>query len=211
MADVTKIYGLLLKKYGKRHAFLHAKTPLETLIAVMLSAQCTDERVNKVTPSLFAKYPTALGYAHANLQELESFIRSTGFYHMKAKHIQEMAQFLVARHGGKVPDTMPALLELKGVARKTANIVLIDAFGKVEGIAVDTHVKRLAGRLGLSTQKNTDKIEADLMRAFPKKQWGDINYLLIRLGRDTCKAPTPTCSKCVLVKICPKKGVGKHY
>jgi endonuclease-3 len=189
---------------------LNWETPLELLVATILSAQSTDEQINKVTESLFEKYRTAADYAYAPREELEADIRSSGFFRKKAELIQEACRAITEEHGGVVPDTMEGLTWLKGVARKTANIVLGNAFGKMEGIAVDTHVWRLANRLGLSEQKNRDKIEADLMEAFPRERWLAVNYLLIEHGRRVCDAKKPLCDVCVLSDLCPSAFTFPH-
>jgi endonuclease-3 len=186
---------------------LNYSNPLELLVATILSAQCTDERVNLVTPSLFARYRTAADYAQADLAELEGVIHSCGFYHNKAKNIMAAAQVLVERFDGQVPGAMEELLTLPGVARKTANVVLAHAFGRNEGIAVDTHVQRLARRLGLSDEKEPEKIESDLMQLLPREQWGRLSDLLIWHGRRVCSARSPACDICVLVDVCPSAGL----
>ena len=182
---------------------LHYETPLDLLVATILSAQATDEQINKITKSLFKKYRSAADYAYAAREELERDIKSSGFYHRKAEAIQEAARVITERHGGRVPNTMEELTQLHGVARKTANIVLQSAFGKSVGIAVDTHVDRLSHRLGLSEERNRDKIEKDLMALFPKDKWYAVNYLIIEHGRRICDAKKPLCNKCVLNDICP--------
>jgi len=202
-ARVLKIIKLLEKEHPDAKIALHYKNPLELLVATILSAQCTDERVNIVTKSLFKKYKTAEDYANADLKELESDIKSTGFYRNKARNIKKSGQMLVERFNSQVPKTMEELLELPGVARKTANIVLSNAYGVVEGIAVDTHVRRLAKRLGLTENEDADKIEQDLMKNVPKKYWMRITDLLIFHGRKICIAKKPKCEICVLNKICP--------
>ena len=200
---VLQIIELLDKEYPKASTALHFSSPLEILVATILSAQCTDKRVNIVTKSLFKKYRTAQDYANADLAELEQDIRSTGFYRNKAKNLKNSGKLLVEKFDSKVPDTMEKLLELPGVARKTANIVLSNAYGVIVGIAVDTHVRRLSQRLGLSESSNPDKIEVDLMEAVPKKDWKHITNLLISHGRAVCVARKPKCGICVLNKICP--------
>jgi endonuclease-3 len=200
---VLKIIELLEKEYPKAKTALHYTSPLEILIATMLSAQCTDKRVNIVTKSLFKEYKTAEDYANADLAELEQGIRSTGFYKNKAKNIKNAGRMLVEKFDSQVPRTMDELLELPGVARKTANIVLSNAYGIIDGIAVDTHVRRLSKRLGLTENKNPDKIEADLMLIVPKSHWKRITDLLIFHGRNVCMARKPKCSICSLNKICP--------
>ncbi|MCZ6476917.1 MAG: endonuclease III [Gemmatimonadetes bacterium] len=176
---------------------------LELLVATILSAQCTDARVNEVTPALFARFPTAEEYAGADREELEEYVRPTGFYRNKAKHIQEMADRLVSDHGGEVPDEMKELIQLAGVARKTANVVLSNWFGKHEGVVVDTHVKRVARRLGLTEETNPEKIERDLMALLPREGWRPFAWRLILHGRSTCHARKPTCVECVVADLCP--------
>lgn len=200
---VLNIIGLLENQYPRAKTALHYSSPLEILIATILSAQCTDKRVNIVTKSLFKKYRTAEDYANADISELEQDIRSTGFYRNKAKNIKNAGRMMVEKFDSQVPNTMKEILELPGVARKTANIVLSNAYGVVEGIAVDTHVRRLSKRLGLTENKNPDKIEKDLMQIVPKSHWKRINNLLISHGRKICKARKPKCDSCILNKICP--------
>jgi endonuclease-3 len=209
MLKPEKIYETLKKTYPKAEIALSNSNHLELLVAVILSAQCTDKRVNIVTKELFKRYRKAEDYAYGDIDELKKYIKSTGFYNAKAKNIQNACKIIVQKHNGKVPDTMESLLELPGVARKTANIVLSNAYGKNEGIAVDTHVKRLSMRLGLSKNKDPVKIEKDLVKIYPKKDWNKITYYLIEHGRAICKAPVPFCSKCVFEKECPKVSVGK--
>jgi endonuclease-3 len=172
-------------------------------VATILAAQCTDERVNKVTPGLFRKYPTPEAFASADRGELEAEVRPTGFFRNKAKNIIGAAQKIVQDFGGQVPANMADLLTLPGVARKTANIVLSSGFGIAEGIAVDTHVKRVSGRLGLSRQSDPEKIEKGLLKLVPKKDWLDFNYMLVNHGRRTCQARKPRCPECPLQKLCP--------
>ena len=202
-ARVPKIIELLEKDYPAAKTTLHYTKPLEMLIATILSAQCTDKRVNIVTKSLFKKYRTAEDYANADSSELEQDIRSTGFYRNKTKNIKNTGRLLVEKYDSQVPRTMEELLELPGVARKTANIVLSNAYGIIEGVAVDTHVRRLAQRLGLTKKKYPNKIEADLMRNVPKSQWKRIADLLIFHGRNVCTARKPKCSSCSLNQVCP--------
>ena len=199
----AKIIELLERQHADAHIALSFKNPLELLVSTVLSAQTTDERVNIVTKTLFQKYKTAEDYANADLSELEKDIHATGFYHNKAKNIKATCRILVEKHSGKVPGTMEELLEFPGVARKTANIVLYNAFGITAGIAVDTHVHRLAQRLGLTENENQDKIEQDLMRLVPKDQWMHLTDLLIFHGRRICTAKKPNCTECTLNKICP--------
>lgn len=198
-----KIITLLEKQYPNAKTALNYTNPLEILVATMLSAQTTDVQVNIVTQKLFKKYHTAEDYANADIKELEQDIHSTGFYHNKAKNLQSCCRLLVEKFHSQVPKTMEELLELPGVARKTANIVLYNAYGTIAGIAVDTHVRRLSGRLGLSDQKNQDKIEHDLMLLTPKPKWMELTDLLIFHGRQVCMAKKPKCEICVLNKICP--------
>jgi endonuclease-3 len=193
----------LEKEFPKAKIALNYTNPLELLVATILSAQCTDERVNIVTKSLFKKYRKAEDYADADLAELEQNIKSTGFYRNKAKNIKETGEMLVQKFHSRVPKTMNEMLELPGVARKTANIVLQNAFGVVEGIAVDTHVRRVSARLGLTTNEDQDKIEQDLLRIVPRDKWMRITDLLVFLGRRVCTAKKPKCDICVLNKLCP--------
>ncbi len=202
-ARVRKVIELLEKEYPTAKTALNYSNPLEMLVATMLSAQTTDERVNIVTKTLFKKYRTAKNYANADLKELEQDIRSTGFYHNKAQNLKKCCQILVEKYRSQVPNTMEELLELPGVARKTANIVLFNAYGIIAGIAVDTHVRRLAQRLGLTLQNDPAKIEQDLMRITPKERWMNLTDLLIFHGRQVCIARKPKCHICVLNKICP--------
>lgn len=200
---VLKIIKLLEKEHPDAKIALNYSNPLELLIATILSAQCTDERVNVVTKTLFKKYKTTEDYANADLKELEQEIKSTGFYHNKAKNVKKCCQMLVERFSSQVPDTMEKLLELPGVARKTANVVLSNAYGVIEGIAVDTHVRRLARRLGLTEKKDPSKIELDLMRLVPRTKWMKLTDVLIFHGRRICTAKKPKCESCVLSKLCP--------
>jgi len=198
-----KIIQLLEKVHPDAKIALKYANPLELLVATMLSAQTTDERVNIVTKSLFKKYKNPEDYAKANLQELEQDVRSTGFYHNKAKNLQKACQLLVEKYHGQIPNTMEELVELPGVARKTANIVLYNAYGVTAGIAVDTHVRRLALRLGLTENEDQDKIERDLMNLVPKDKWMHLTDLLIFHGRRVCTAKKPNCAGCVLSRMCP--------
>ncbi len=202
-ARAAKIIGLLEKQYSEAKIALHYTNPLQLLIATILSAQATDEQINKITPALFKKYRSAEDFANADIKELEQHIKSSGFYHNKAKNIQNCCKMLVEKYDSKVPKTMDELLELPGVARKTANIVLTNAYGIVEGVAVDTHVRRLAQRLGLSEKNDPNKIEQDLMQLVPKPKWMRITDLLIWYGRSVCTAKKPNCAGCVLNTICP--------
>lgn len=180
---------------------------LQLLIATILSAQCTDERVNKVTPALFAKYRTAADFAAAKPGELEAMIRSTGFFRNKAKSVRKCCRALVERHAGKVPDSMAELIQLDGIGRKTANVVLGVAFGKAEGVVVDTHVSRLSYRMGLTRQRTPEKIEQALMKIVARPDWIDFSHLLIWHGRRRCSARKPDCKHCELTNLCPRIGV----
>jgi endonuclease-3 len=200
---IGEIINQLKKAYPQSKTALHFKTPLQILIATILSAQCTDEQVNKVTPALFRKYKTAADFAHADPDTLENEIRSTGFFKNKTRSIISASKKIVDDFGGRVPDRMEDLITLHGVARKTANIVLSSGFNKTEGIAVDTHVSRLSQRLGLSKEKNPDKIEQDLLSLVPREEWIDFNYMLVNHGRNTCQARKPDCLTCVLNDLCP--------
>lgn len=182
---------------------LNHKNPLELLIATMLSAQSTDEQINKITKTLFKKYRTAADFANAPRDELKNEIRSSGFFNRKTDAIQAATRKIIEIFGGEVPDTMDDLVTLKGVGRKTANIVLSGAFGKIEGIAVDTHVYRISRLLRLTEQKNRNKVEQDLMTLIPREKWFAANYLLITHGRRVCKAKKPDCENCLLSDLCP--------
>ena len=198
----------LKKLYPKtKTALIYNNSAYQLLVAVILSAQCTDERVNKVTPVLFKKYPTPEKMATADIKDIETIIKSTGFYHAKAKSILETSKKLVSDFNCEVPKTMTELLTLRGVARKTANVVLGDFYGIDEGIVVDTHVKRLTFRLGLTKNTEPLKIEQDLMKMLDKKYWHWISHALIWHGRGPCDARKPECATCTLNKLCPKNGV----
>lgn len=200
---IRKIIQILRKEYPASRTALAFETPLQILVATILAAQCTDERVNKITPALFKEYPTAADLARADREELESIIRPTGFFRIKAKSIIAAARKIVEDFGGKVPDRMEDLVSIPGVARKTANIVLSSGYKKAEGIAVDTHVRRLSGRLGLSAESGPDKIERDLLAVVPKRDWLDFNYMLVNHGRKVCQARKPRCPECALRALCP--------
>ena len=207
-ARLAPIYAERLEAaYGDPHAALSFANAYQLLIAVILSAQTTDVGVNKATPALFARYPSPNDLAEADQLEVDAYVRTLGFYHQKAKNIIKTAQCIVAEYGGHVPDTMEGLTSLAGVARKTANIVLGEAFGKVEGIAVDTHVYRLAHRFGLTTERDQDKVERDLMAIFPRDHWHRVNYDLITHGRRVCTAKRPACGTCFLEDVCPSAHV----
>jgi endonuclease-3 len=202
-----EIITLLSETYPQAKVALNFSTPLEMLVATILSAQCTDERVNQVTASLFQKYRTCEDYLRVPEAELAADIKPTGFFNQKTRAIRGACQRIVEVYGGQVPDTMDDLLTLPGVARKTANIVLGNAFGKVEGIAVDTHVRRLAQRLGFTTEKDPDKIERDLMRLVPSDRWFPFTYVLIEHGRRICIARIPKCEVCPVNYLCPSSRV----
>lgn len=197
------IMDRLAKLYPDAHIMLDYDTPYHLLITVILSAQTTDAGVNKVTPILFERFPEPGDLAGADPAEVEEIVRPTGFFRNKTKSIIGAARMIVTEYGGEVPDTMEGLISLPGVARKTANIVISNAFGKVEGIAVDTHVFRLAHRLGLSGENDPDKIERDLMEVFPREEWFHVNYRFIDHGRAICTAKRPACGICKLNDICP--------
>lgn len=199
----SEILDILKKTYGGQSTALAFQTPLELLVSTMLSAQCTDARVNIVTKELFKKYRTANDYANADMKKFGQEIKSTGFYKSKAKNIISAAKKIVSDFDGKVPKTMEELITLPGVGRKTANIVLAESFGIIEGIAVDTHVRRVSFRLGMTENTDPEKIERDLMEIYPKKEWRNVSNLLIAHGRKTCAAKRPFCSACPLNKICP--------
>ena len=200
---MKRILSGLKREYPTAECELAYRTPFELLVATILSAQCTDVRVNLVTPALFSRYPTAHDLASADPQDVEELIRSTGFFRNKTRNLIGMAQALVEYHDGEVPSQMDALRVLPGVGRKTANVVLGNAFGKNEGITVDTHVARLSGLLGLTTHHTPDKIEHDLMRLVPRSDWTLVSHLLIWHGRRVCIARRPRCANCVLRTICP--------
>ncbi len=200
-----EILKQLKKEFPEAKTALQFSNPLELLISTILSAQCTDVRVNMVTPALFAKYPTVKYFAHAERHELEMDIKSTGFYHNKAKNIIGAAQTIMEKFGSTVPQTMEELLQLPGVGRKTANCVLGGAFGIQSGIVVDTHVLRLSKRLGLTAEDTPEKVEQDLLKIIPKKDWYLFSNLLILHGRKTCNARKPLCGQCRLANICPSR------
>ena len=203
----AQILSILKRTYPEAHCALHFTTPLELLIATILSAQCTDERVNQVTPALFARCPDAASLASISQTELEKIIHSTGFYRAKARSLRSCAASLVADHQGKVPKTMEALHKLAGVGRKTANVVLGNAFGLAEGVVVDTHVGRLSRRMGLTRHLDPVKVESALVRLIPKEDWTLVSHLLIAHGRKRCNARKPDCTQCEIRKLCPQRGV----
>ena len=203
----SRILLLLKRIYPDAHCALHFSTPLQLLIATILSAQCTDERVNQVTPALFARCPDAGSLAAISQKELEKIIHSTGFYRAKARSLRSCAASLVAEHDGKVPRTMEELHQLAGVGRKTANVVLGNAFGLAEGVVVDTHVGRLSRRMGLTRHLDPVKVESALVRLISKEDWTLVSHLFIAHGRKRCMARNPNCAQCELKKLCPQRGV----
>ena len=205
-ARVTELEPILAQRYPDLKVSLDWDTPLQLLVATILSAQCTDERVNRVTPMLFERYPGAKALAAADRDEIEGLIRSTGFYRNKAKNIQGTAQRLVAEHDGQVPSEMEQLIELPGVARKTANVVLSNAFGRHEGVVVDTHVKRVASRLGLTGHTDPVRVERDLMELLDPADWHSFPWRLILHGRQRCHARKPDCAGCEVRHLCPSAG-----
>ncbi len=202
-ARTLEIIKRLKKAYPTAHCALNHTTPFELLVATILSAQCTDERVNIVTANLFRKYHGPVDFAEASQEELETDIHSTGFFRNKAKNIRAASQRILDEFGGEVPRTMPEILSLAGVARKTANVVLGNAFGITSGVVVDTHVSRLSQRLGITKQKTPEKIELDLQALVPKKDWVMFSHWLIFHGRQICHARKPKCTECVLADLCP--------
>lgn len=205
---VASVLGILHRTYPDARCALSFRTPLELLIATILSAQCTDVRVNLVTKDLFKKYGSAADYARASLEELEQAIQSTGFYRNKAKNIQGCCQILAERFDGQVPQDLDTLVQLPGIGRKTANVVLGTAFGIASGVVVDTHVTRVSQRLGLTAHKDANKIEEDLIPLIPRQQWVDFSHRVIQHGRSLCAARKPKCPVCPLETVCPKVGVG---
>ena len=193
--------------YPQAHCALRHHNPLQLLVATILSAQCTDERVNLVTPALFQRYRSAADFADAPPAELETMIRSTGFFRNKTRSIRNCCQSLVEKHGGNIPDTLDELIQLDGIGRKTANVVLGVAYGKAEGVVVDTHVLRLSRRMGLTRQTIPEKVEQALMKIVPRKDWIDFSHLLIWHGRKRCNARKPDCIQCEVADVCPRIGV----
>jgi endonuclease-3 len=206
--QAARVVRQLRRHYPDAKCALDFQTPLELLVATILSAQCTDERVNLVSKELFQKYRSAADYAQATQSQLEEDIKSTGFFHNKAKSIRECCRALVEKHGGEVPRDMDAMVELAGIGRKTANVVLGTAYGIASGIVVDTHVLRVSRRLGLTAQKDAARIEQDLMNLVPKKEWIDFGHRMIHHGRRICTARKPKCDECPLGAFCPRIGVG---
>jgi len=207
----SEIIDTLEDLYPDAKCSLYFKTPYQLAVATILSAQCTDARVNLVTPALFEKFPTAQTMAKAKAPQIEKLIRSTGFYRAKAKSILEMSKSVMKDHGGNIPQTMDELVKLRGIGRKTANVVLSNGFGIAEGIAVDTHVKRLSFRTGLTRQTDPVKIEPILMKIFPRDRWHRLTHLFIDHGRAVCVARSPKCPRCLIREKCPKNGVTLKY
>lgn len=202
-----KIVRALAKTYADAVCALHHQTPFQLLVATILSAQCTDERVNMVTPELFRRWPTAHELARAPQADLEEVIRSTGFFRAKAGNLIGMAQGLVNHHGGELPQTLEELIALPGVGRKTANVLLGTAFGIASGVVVDTHVKRISQLLGLTASDSPEQIERDLMKLLPEKEWINFSHRLIHHGRQICIARRPKCHECPLLSCCPRVGL----
>ncbi len=206
-ARAATVLALLQKRYPSPKTHLYARTPWELLVATMLAAQCTDERVNSITPALFARWPGPKEMALADPAELEACIRPTGFYRNKAKHLLASAARIQNVYAGKVPERMEDLITLPGVARKTANVVLFGSFGRNEGVAVDTHVGRIAFRLGLASTRDPVHTERELMALFPREEWGNVNHMLVWFGRHVCRARGPLCLECELDPVCEKRGL----
>ena len=199
----ARIYDFLEVEYPEARTALEHANPFELAVATILSAQCTDERVNMVTPALFRRFPDAAALAGAPLEELEGIIHSTGFFRSKARNLVGMARAVMAEYGGELPRSLAELTRLPGIGRKTANVILGNAFGVDEGVVVDTHVKRLSGRLGLTAEKTPERIELDLMEVFPRERWTPLPHLLIFHGRRVCVARKPRCRECVVAALCP--------
>jgi endonuclease-3 len=203
----ARVLALLAERYPRPATHLAHKTPWELLAATLLAAQCTDERVNTVTPALFARWPDPAAMAKAAPEEVEAYIRSTGFFRNKARNLVGAARRITEQYGGEVPKRMEALITLPGVARKTANVVLFGAYGINDGIAVDTHVGRISYRLGLTAAQDPVRAERDLVALFPRAEWGNLNHRLVWFGRQVCTARSPSCAVCEMAGFCPKNGV----
>jgi len=208
---VLKIIQLLKKQYPEVKCSLDFENNLQMMVSAMLSAQCSDAAVNKATPELFKRFRSARDFAEAPAEEIEKYIKTLGLYKGKARNIKKSCEILVEKHKGQVPDKYEDLIELPGIGRKIATVILSTCFGKLEGITIDTHNIRLAQRLGLTKYKDAKRIEQDLLPLVPKKYWDEYSLLMIYHGRHVCKAPTPICSKCILNKLCPKIGVKKWH
>lgn len=206
-SDVIKIIKTLKDYYPDATCSLNFNTPFQLMVAVMLSAQCTDERVNKTTPSLFKKYGTAYEIANMNISELEEIIHPCGFYRNKAKNIKKAAEIIVNEYGGEVPCSMEELVKLPGVGRKSANVIMLEAFNSPQGIAVDTHAKRISNKLGFSKNSEPGKIEEDLVKLIPKEYFYDVNHLLMWHGRNVCVARNPKCEICPVRELCKNREV----
>ena len=200
--DAEKIIKTLIDFYPDAKCSLDFETPFQILVAVVLSAQCTDERVNKTTPAIFSKYPDAIDFVNMPIETLQELIHPCGFYKTKSKNLKLAAEKIVNNFGGKVPETMEELMSIPGVGRKSANVIMLEAFNKPQGIAVDTHVKRVSNRIGLSHEKGPEKIEQDLLKIFPKDSLKDINHLFIWHGRKTCDSRKPLCENCSVKNFC---------
>ena len=200
--EIIEIFKLLKEQYPDAKCSLDFNTPFEMMIAVMLSAQCTDERVNKVTKEFFPKYNKPENFANMPTKQIEELIHSCGFYHNKAKNIKLASQKILKDFAGEVPQTMEELMTIPGVGRKSANVIMLEAFNNPQGIAVDTHVKRLSNRIGFSKKSEPEKIEQDLLKQIPQKYWKDANHILIWHGRKICKSQNPQCKKCCLCHLC---------
>ena len=208
---INKIIEILDDEYPDAECSLDFMTPLQLLIAVILSAQSTDTQINKLTPALFERFKTAKDYANADIAELEQYVKSSGFYKNKAKNIQNACKILDEKYSGNVPETMEELTALPGVGRKTANVVMLNAFNKCEGIAVDTHAKRLSNRIGLSYEEDPLKIEQDLLKKIRQEDWHKMNHLFVYHGRATCTARNPKCDECCIKDLCEKNNVAKPH
>lgn len=200
--DIVKIIEILKVTYPEATCSLDFKTPFELGIAVMLSAQCTDERVNKITPLLFEKFKEPEDYINASIEEIEKIIKPCGFYKNKAKNVYGYAKMIIEKYNGIVPDKMEELIKLPGIGRKSANVIMLEAFDNPQGIAVDTHAKRIANRIGLSSEKEPLKIEQDLIKIIPKEYFKDVNHLFVWHGRNICNARKPECTKCSVKEYC---------
>ena len=208
--DAIKIIKILKETYPEAKCSLDFKTPFEMGIAVMLSAQCTDERVNKTTPALFEKYKTPEDYLNATLEEIEQIIKPCGFYKNKAKNLLGYVKMVVEKYNGELPQSMEELVKLPGIGRKSANVIMLEAFNNPQGIAVDTHAKRIANRVGFSKEKEPSKIEQDLIKLIPKEQFKDVNHLLVWHGRKTCDARNPKCEGCSIKDYCKYYKISKE-
>ena len=199
---IINIIEILRKTYPDAKCSLDFNTPFELLIAVILSAQCTDDRVNKTTPAIFEKYKTPKDFANIDIEELENLVHPCGFYKTKAKNIKATSQIILEKYNGRVPDNMDELMSLPGVGRKTANVVMLEAFNKPQGIAVDTHCKRISNKIGFSKEHEPEKIEKDLLKLIPKEYFKDVNHIFIWHGRNICTARSPKCSNCPIKEFC---------